>query len=321
MMRNTRSPFPKRKASRTLGSELYEAQVDLLLEVLPFVAKHRRYAVKGGTAINLFHLDMPRLSVDIDLCYLPISDRDESFRDMHRILAEIKSDIENSLGIYVRPTKPLDGKSEAGLLVHKENVGVKIEPNYIIRGCLFEPEEKEVATSAQTKFNKTASALILNQNDLYGGKFCAALDRQHPRDLFDVHNYFKNHQIDEDAKDSFLFYLLSHNRPVHELLDPRDLPIKKSFETEFQGMTTEEVSLDELLTARTMLKEKMLAAFDVSDRKLLLSFANNTPDWSMYRHPKIKEFPSVRWKLFNIDKIDKQKRNEQLQLLENVLVR
>lgn len=162
---------------------------------------------------------------------------------------------------------------------------------------------------------------MLNQNDLHGGKFCAALDRQHPRDLFDVYNYFKTEQITAEVKDSFLFYLLSHNRPMHELLDSRDLDIKSTYETEFRGMSTQEVSLSELLSARTMLKTSLLASFDDQDRNFLLSFANNAPDWNLYRHPKVKDYPSIRWKLFNLGKADKSKRENQLPLLENVLFR
>ena len=59
--------------------ERYKRQVDMLIEILPFVAKHKEFAIKGGTAINLFHLDMPRLSIDIDLCYLPLKPRKASF--------------------------------------------------------------------------------------------------------------------------------------------------------------------------------------------------------------------------------------------------
>jgi hypothetical protein len=55
------------------GSQ-YIRQVDLLLKILPIVAKEPCFAIKGGTAINLFLRDLPRLSVDIDLVYLPIED-------------------------------------------------------------------------------------------------------------------------------------------------------------------------------------------------------------------------------------------------------
>ncbi|NOX86110.1 MAG: nucleotidyl transferase AbiEii/AbiGii toxin family protein, partial [Chlorobi bacterium] len=53
----------------------YLAQVDLLLQIMPYVAKEEIFALKGGTAINLFVRDMPRLSVDMDLTYLPFDTR------------------------------------------------------------------------------------------------------------------------------------------------------------------------------------------------------------------------------------------------------
>lgn len=139
---------------RALVSEVYAAQVDLLLEVLPVVAKHPSFAIKGGTALNLFYLDMPRLSVDIDLCYLPIRDRKDSFQDMHRMLGEMRTDIK-TLGFEALATRKLNGELEARLNIYRDRVVIKIEPNYVLRGYLFEPEEKEVAESVQSKFKIT----------------------------------------------------------------------------------------------------------------------------------------------------------------------
>ena len=59
-------------------SDRYRAQVALLIAVMPFVAAEEEFALKGGTAINLFLRDMPRLSVDIDLAYLRVAERAES---------------------------------------------------------------------------------------------------------------------------------------------------------------------------------------------------------------------------------------------------
>ena len=117
-----------------MASEIYVDQVDLLLEVIPFVTKHRDFAIKGGTALNLFHLNLPRLSVDIDLCFLPVKNRKESFSDIHRMLNEIKLDLSKTLGCEVIPTKPLTGEHEARLIISRSNVTIKLEPNYILRG-------------------------------------------------------------------------------------------------------------------------------------------------------------------------------------------
>jgi len=60
----------------------YYQQVVLLLDVLPIVGQETCFALKGGTAINLFVRNLPRLSVDIDLTYLPVQDRTTSLREV-----------------------------------------------------------------------------------------------------------------------------------------------------------------------------------------------------------------------------------------------
>lgn len=75
----------------------YSRQVALLLRVIPEIAKESCFALHGGTAINLFIRDLPRLSVDIDLTYLPIEDRDSSIKNINDALSRIKDSIENNL--------------------------------------------------------------------------------------------------------------------------------------------------------------------------------------------------------------------------------
>ena len=75
----------------------YSDQVRLLVNLLPIVEKQACFALKGGTAINLFVSDMPRLSVDIDLAYLPIQGRDESLDGIDTALGDIILDIEKRI--------------------------------------------------------------------------------------------------------------------------------------------------------------------------------------------------------------------------------
>ena len=72
-----------------MAREDYVDQVNLLVRILPYVANEKIFALKGGTAINLFYRDLPRLSVDIDLTYLPIKDRDESLAEISDALERI----------------------------------------------------------------------------------------------------------------------------------------------------------------------------------------------------------------------------------------
>ena len=62
--------------------EVYRRQVQLLVRTLPLVAQEECFALKGGTAINLFYRNLPRLSVDIDLAYLPLADRAQSLAEI-----------------------------------------------------------------------------------------------------------------------------------------------------------------------------------------------------------------------------------------------
>lgn len=157
--------------------EKYKQQVELLLNVLSISLSDDRVALKGGTAINLFHRNFPRYSVDIDLCYLPIEDRDTTFANLHEILSVIKNKIEKTLDYKVQASNPLRSKKETKLFVSDGNVEIKAEPNFILRGCLFEPETKSLFPSAAKELKRELVVKCLSMADTYGGKICAALGR------------------------------------------------------------------------------------------------------------------------------------------------
>ncbi len=152
-----------------------------------------------------------------------------------------------------------------------------------------------------------------------GGKICAALDRQHPRDLFDVKRLLENEGITDDVKDSFLFYLLSHSRPVNELLDPNFKVIEKEYNDEFLTMAKQEILLKELLEARSRLVEDLKKKLTQDDKEFLISFVSNIPDWSKVRDDKIRNYPSVKWKLLNQSKMSKEKLKKYVENVTNVL--
>lgn len=287
--------------------DIYRKQIELLLDVLEISVADSRIALKGGIAINLFHKNFPRYSVDIDLCYLPIEDRETTFKNLHDILGKIKEKIEKSLGYSVKVTNPLDGKKETKLIVTKGKIEIKIEPNFTLRGCLYAPEMRQLSPEARKELGRDITIKCLNYSDTYGGKMCAALDRQHPRDLFDIKFLLENEGISEETKDSFLFYLVSHNRPINELLDPNKIDIDRVFKEEFMEMSNSEVSLEELKRVRDEFFEKIKNILNANDKKFLISFVSNEPDWSLVRDAKIKDFPSIKWKLMNQGKIGKTK--------------
>ncbi len=302
----------------TTHSEYYDRQVQLLLKVMPIVAEQKFFALKGGTAINLFHLNFPRYSVDIDLTYLPIKNRADTYKEINQGLRNIKDEISKKLKFQVTATNNLSEMEVNKLTVKDRAVSIKIEPNYILRGSLFDPVEAKICDTALTRYNKDMTITMLAPVDLYAGKICAALDRSSPRDLFDIHHFYKTNTISEKLKDAFIYYMLSGNRPFYEMLEPSGKAIVEHYDTKFKGMAFDPITLKELKSAFNRLTNDINASLSMKDKEFLISIANNKPDWSLYKYPKVQEFPSIKWKLINVDKMSIQKRYQQTQKLEQV---
>lgn len=283
----------------------YEQQVTLLLEVLPIVARQEVFALKGGTAINLFHRDMPRLSVDIDLCYVKVNERAQAFGEIHSALKAISEDLKK-IGIKTFPNLPITKFNEAKIFAEFNGARIKIEPNYIIRGAAFPIEERSLCRKASDRFERDVDINCLSFEDLYGGKICAALDRQHPRDLFDLKTLLENEGITAKVKDAVIFYLLSHGRPIHELLSPKRKDVVEIYKKEFVDMTEEPISLESLLLAREDLILEFRQALKAKDKQFILGFSKCAPDWNDFSVPKAKDFPAIKWKLQHQRKLKRE---------------
>jgi len=299
--------------------KIYSDQVRLLIAILPHVAKEPCFALKGGTAINLFVRDMPRLSVDIDLSYLPVEDRDTSLSAIDAALNSIGTNTQKTVPGSIINKSNLTGTGHCiRLLISQGDVTVKVEVTPVLRGSVHQPQEKELSANAEKEFGY-ARMQLLSFEDLYAGKLCAALDRQHPRDLFDIHYLLKNEGFTESIKDTFLVYLISHNRPIAELLAPRPQDISALYESEFKGMTYENVSLEELYKTRDMIIEAIHKGLNINDRQFLLSLKEGTPKWELSAFPNVASLPAVKWKIHNIGKMSSEKKKEALRKLEGIL--
>jgi predicted nucleotidyltransferase component of viral defense system len=198
----------------------YRQQVALLIRTIPFVAKEEAFALKGGMAINLFVRDMPRLSVDIDLTYLPVEDRTTSLAAIDAAMLQIKDRIEQGIpGAKVRPSRSADENIVTKLIVRAEDVQIKIEITPVLRGTVYDPVVMGVVPTVEDAFG-FAEMQVVSFADLYAGKIVAALDRQHPRDLFDVRDLLAHEGINDELRRAFLVYMISHNRPMAEVLAP-----------------------------------------------------------------------------------------------------
>lgn len=302
-----------------MNFEKYLGQVKLLIRVLPIVLKDERFALKGGTAINLFYRNLPRLSVNIDLVYLPLEDRMTSYKNIHNILEKIKIDLNkhfNISGFKVTASKNFDGKSETKLFVSLNEAMIKIEPNYSLRGVLGKTVEQKLCLKASELTALETIARCSSFEDIYAGKTCATLDRQHSRDLFDIKNLFDNEGITTKIKNAFIFYLASSNRPFIELLNPNLISIDNSFNEEFFGMHEVTISKEDLEKVRECLIKDLNKKLDLKDKLFIVSLAKGIPDWSTSPIENIGEYPSIKWKLFDINKMDKDKKIVAVKKLE-----
>lgn len=218
----------------------------MILSVLPEAAKESCFALHGGTAINLFVRDMPRLSVDIDLTYLPIEDRETSFRHIAEALERIKRNIEKVVpGVRIVP------KYDVGKLqISANRVDVKLEVNLVNRGTIAEPKEMTLCEKAQILFEAFCAVPVVPIGQLFGGKIVAALDRQHPRDLFDVKYLLETEGFTQEIKEGFLLCLLCSDRPINEVIVPNFQDQRATLSNQFSGMTDEAFTYEEYESVR-----------------------------------------------------------------------
>lgn len=297
----------------------YFKQVELLVQVLPAIANYSCLALKGGTAINLFVRNLPRLSVDIDLTYVPVNQRNVALSEIHAAFSGLKNDLEKLLpGVHVVGSVLAGTNYLYKLVAQLETIQVKIEISPVMRGVVDQPVQMETSSQTQETFGY-ASVPVLAFTDLYAGKMCAALDRQHPRDLFDVSVLLQNEGIGDKLLDVFLIYLVCGNRPIAELLAPVEHDIEGPSFREFQGMTNETVTLNRLNKARRSLITEINEKLTSKHKQFLLSFKQGEPDWGLLNTSNVELLPAVQWKLHNIRKMPKNKHQIALNKLKQVL--
>jgi predicted nucleotidyltransferase component of viral defense system len=300
-------------------SEVYRRQVGLLVRTLPLVSAEKCFALKGGTAINLFVRDMPRLSVDIDLTYVPVAGRKSSLEEIDAAMRRIAAMIEKGIrGAHVSEGGLQHENCATKLLVRADGVQVKIEVTPVLRGCVYDPAVRSVCTRVEEQFG-FAEIQVVSFSDLYAGKIVAALDRQHPRDLFDVRDLLANEGISDELRKAFLVYLVSHHRPMAEVLAPSRRDLREEFGRGFDGMTGAPVTLGELLEAREKLISAVVANMPADHRHFLLSIKRGVPDWRSLDLPGAELLPAVQWKMENLASLDETKREGLLGRLGEVL--
>jgi predicted nucleotidyltransferase component of viral defense system len=299
----------------------YYVQTELMLEILPFVMKERIFSLKGGTAINFFYQDMPRLSVDIDLTFMKLTNRIEMLEETSFALNRISKSINQQFPSFKTHKKISKGPVPYvfKLMIQSQDIQIKIEPNLVLRGACFQSSIMTLCKKASTIFRQELECSVMSLEDIYAGKMCAALDRQLPRDLFDIKLLFDKEGITQKMMDAFVVYLASSSRPIAEMLNPNNIPIEESFERTFKGMTEETVSIDSLLETRTRLFHTIRMKLTNNHRLFLLSLKEGCPNYSLNSIPHVDKLPAVQWKLMNIKKMPSKTHKKALNKLRSVL--
>jgi predicted nucleotidyltransferase component of viral defense system len=280
----------------------YVDAVRLLLAIAPAVFRSPHFALKGGTALNLFLHDMPRLSVDIDVVFTDHTlGREDALRAIAADLKAAKSAI-SALGFSASPPTTKSG-DDVKLFVDRNGLQVKVEVNFVFRGTVLPVKRRPLNSAAQELFTTDITLPVLDPSELYGGKLVAAMDRQHPRDMFDVSRMLERFGWQSSFVDCFVAYLAGHNRPVHEVLFPKRLPLEPAFTNEFMGLTKDEVALTMLEETQERLIAQLPRNLTSIHRDFLLSLVRAEPKWDLMPFAHLQHLPAVQWKLLNLYKL------------------
>ena len=292
-----------RVAGAQAVNAVYLQTARMMTQVAPLVFVDDTFALKGGTAINLFVRDMPRLSVDLDLVFPDHSlPREQALEHINEAIREAAERlVRRGFQVHI----PEAEAGETKLLVRRDRIQVKVEVNFVMRGTVHPVGRVSLLPAARNQLLADVELPMVSLEDLYGGKLCAALDRQHPRDLFDVMQLYEHEGITPGIRRAFVVYLACGKSPIHELLFPQLRDVRHDYEHNFQGMTEDPVPLDSLIATRERLVRQIQRDLNDDERRFLLSLVRAEPEWSLLGIAHLEHLPGVRWKLQNLQQLRK----------------
>ena len=275
----------------------YKKKVDLLLRLIPIITQEDNLAIHGGTAINLFVANLPRLSIDIDLTYIPIEDRETSIYTINETLKRIASRVVRQF----RDIRIVHKPDLCKLICERSGAQIKIEVNKTKRGLIGgNAEYYSLCEKATEMFGVEVEARIVSIPQLYGGKIAAALSRQHPRDIFDI--MMMKCSL-ENLKEGIIFNLLGSDRPIYESLEPNIIDQRETMRNQFFGMTDLKFEYDEFEQTRDSLIINVRNLLNKEEREFLVSFEAGNVNWDSAPYNHLKDYPSVKWKLHNLENL------------------
>lgn len=297
-------------------------RVGLLVQVLPVLDQEPRFALKGGTAINLFEHDMPRLSVDIDLTWLPVNDFDIDAAKIARALDALAARLAAPpLRLQVTASAAEGAVAINRLIASRGRTRIQIETTPVMRGTVHPVRRMDLQPGVERQFG-SAQVQVVHFGDLYAGKLAAALSRQHPRDWFDVGLLLTSGRLDENLWRTFMVYLAVSPKPTAEMLEPGEpKDFAAVFERQFRGMSANPVTAEALLLARSQMLQRIRALTDKAALEFMLSMEREAPDFDLIELPQAASLPGVRRKLQNMARRSAAKREADYRQLMATLER
>lgn len=161
---------------------------EMLIEFHKHTVLNGKLALKGGTALNLFYLNLARLSIDIDLNYIGNIDREATLKERPQIVTAVEQisgglgyKLQNGVDDYALREWYLNFTNHAG-----RPDRIQVEINFLMRACALPPLELNAAAIGDAA---PCRYLVLSLEELFGGKTKAMIDRHHPRDLYDLYRF------------------------------------------------------------------------------------------------------------------------------------
>ena len=284
-----------------------------LLDVLDFIFAKSSFkdalSLKGGTAINLLHTNLKRLSVDIDLDYHRHLDKDKTFKDRKLILQELDDYMKKegySISNKSRGSAILVSRTYSYLSASGNNDNIKVEINFIDRISLY-----PTVTTSVNYFGKSVDIIAASKEELYGMKLSALINRSKARDLYDANYLFTDiNDIDEKTlKKCLIFYLSLDGMYEINKIDYKSIrdikfiavrkelnPVLKRGE-QFDLKNVQEKTIEKLIHFLTL---------DENEKLYLLEFSKGNYVPSLLFDEEVANrainHPMAKWRILNINK-------------------
>lgn len=282
--------------------------LDVLITLKSNPVTKDAFVLKGGTALNLFILEFPRISIDIDLNYVRFISKSGMLKDRKLITSEIQKLFQSEYQLEI--TKEVHALSQ--FTFHYQTMSgstdmLKLEVNYLVRVPLLSPRIRTFR-----RFSQNIDFLCLEYQEVLAGKIIALLSRYTPRDLFDVYQIIVSPLTVDNRflRSLVLFYGIVTDTKIFDLFNLKfELITQKDVQNKLAPMLRRGTfpDRDELVTRVEKFLAPFLALTDKEADAIHNFYNTGQLDFDILFpqkqiQNKIRISPSLKWKIKNIKK-------------------